>query len=200
MQPMQKFSGGNFAAQKVAPIALQETSRLAYGLPVPTMIGSAKGDRRTATLKSKVQPSTPETLFSALADAKVWTSCVSMYLSRETRDRIFRQLDVLHDVEEWYEGDSPVNLASYKTLIRAIVFHKVDCRPAISIMPNGNVLALWQDGPDKLTVEFQPQNRARWLVQSHTENGPERATGSTALERLRQVLEPYGAARWFNGR
>jgi hypothetical protein len=66
-------------------------------------------------------------------------------------------------------------------------------------MPNGNLLALWRDGDDKLTVEFLPENRTRWFVQANGEAGFERATGATPLERLREVLQPYGAERWFDG-
>jgi hypothetical protein len=200
MQPVRSnIFSPTFEPQKVKPIAVQETGRAFSLVASPFVIGSAKA-AHSLSGRYRVETSTEVKLFSALAEAKVWTSRVSMHLGRETRDRIFRQLDLIHDPEEWFEGDKPVALSSYKTFIRAIVFHDINCRPALSVMPNGNVLALWQDGADKLTIEFLPENRTRWLVQSESENGPERASGSTPLERLRQVLAPYGATRWFDGR
>lgn len=141
-----------------------------------------------------------EQLFDALAEAKIWTSRVAMHLDSETRKRLFRQLDVLHNAEDWDQRDKTVNLESYQSLVRAIIHHSIDCRPSLALMPSGNLLAQWRDGNDKLTVEFVPGNRLRWLVQSHTEEGPERASGTSPLERLRTVLAPYGAERWFDGR
>lgn len=145
-------------------------------------------------------PTLAEQLFAVTAQAKIWTSRVAMHLDREARDRIFRQLDALHEVDEWIAGDAPISVDSYKSFIRAIVYHAVNSRPALALMPSGNVLAMWQDGADKLTVEFLPGNRTRWLVQNQTPNGPERTTSTTPLERLRDVLQPYDADRWFDGR
>ncbi|WP_426263010.1 hypothetical protein [Sphingomonas sp. PWP1-2] len=141
-----------------------------------------------------------EVLFAATASVKVWTSRVAMHLDRETRDRLFRQIDALHEADEWADSDAPVSIESYKCFVRAVVYHKVNSRPALALMPNGNLLAMWQDNADKLTVEFLPASRTRWLVQNATPNGPERATGTSPIERLREVLQPYNADRWFDGR
>ena len=137
-------------------------------------------------------------LFTATADAKIWTSRVSMHLDREVKNRLFRQLDSLHDADEWVAGDTPVNLESYKSCVRAILYHKINSRPALALMPSGNILALWQDGDDKLSIEFLPGNRTRWMVQSVTGGEKERAAGNAALERLRDVIAPYCASRWFS--
>lgn len=198
MQPFQNFASSSTTALQIArPVTWQETGRQSSQYVTP--VRPAGEGRRVTETKAAVK-STAERLFMALVDAKSWTSNVSMYLDRETRDRIFRQLDILHDAEEWFDEDRPVALPSFKSMIRAIVYHDINCRPALSIMPNGNMLALWQDGTDKLTVEFLADNRTRWLVQSHFPSGPERASGTAPLERLRKVLAPYGAARWFDGR
>jgi len=140
-----------------------------------------------------------ERLFVALAEAKVWTSRIAMHLDRETRDRLFRQLDVLHDAEEWGEGDRPVALDSYKSLVRAILFHRINRRPSLSLMPNGNLLALWTDGADYLTIEFLSRDQAKWLVQSTSLDGPERAAGTSPLQRLRAVLQTFCTERWCEG-
>jgi hypothetical protein len=137
-------------------------------------------------------------LFSATADAKIWTSKIAMHLDRAVRDRIFRQLDILHDADEWIDDGSPVLLESYKTFVRALVHHHIHTRPSLSLMPSGHILAMWKDGNDKLSVEFMPHDKTRWMVQV-TLDDVERAAGLSSLERLREVLQPYGADRWFNG-
>lgn len=139
-----------------------------------------------------------EQLFAATVLAKIWTSTVSMHLDRKVRDRIFRQIDLLHDADEWVCDGDPVQLESYKSAIRTLVHHHIDSKPSLALMPSGNVIALWRDGDDKLTVEFLPGNKARWMVQSTSNAGLERATGTSPIERLREVLAPYCADRWFN--
>src|ERR1700735_1244401 len=42
-----------------------------------------------------------EPLFDALAAAKILTSQVAMHLDEGWRDKLFRQLDSLHDPAEW---------------------------------------------------------------------------------------------------
>jgi hypothetical protein len=201
MQPLQTFSGSQVTIpERLRPIRFEKTnSALVAPLPFSIRSNAPCPSPNQAFAQPVHQRPVPEQLFVALAEAKIWTSKVAMHLDRTARDRLFRQLDFLHDEEEWSKGDKPVNLASYKSLVRAILYHEVNSRPALSLMPNGNLLTLWRDGEDKLTVEFLPDNRARWFVQSNSENGPERATGTTALERLRTVLQPYGAERWFDG-
>lgn len=137
-------------------------------------------------------------LFSATAQAKIWTASVAMHLDRQVRDRLFRQLDSLHDADEWVAGDTPVNLSSYQCLVRAILYHHINSKPGLALMPSGNILALWRDGNNKLTVEFLPGNKTRWMVQTQLDNDTERAAGVSSLERLRDVIQPYCANRWFS--
>lgn len=164
-------------------------------LPSDGGVGPAKRFGNSPSMEAGLD----EKLFTATADAKIWTSRMAMHLRRETRDRLFHQLNALHELEDWSSEDRPVALESYKSFVRAILYHNINSKPALALMPNGNVLAMWQDGADRLTIEFQPGNRTRWLVQGHTDNGPERTTSTTSLERLREVLQPYGASRWFDG-
>jgi len=201
MQPLDAFSGSQLTSlARIRPIQFEKTDSAAVAPPPKAVSNAAAKAAPTQSYSRPVhQRSLSEQLFVALAEAKIWTSRLAMHLDRGARDRLFRQLDVLHEEDEWACEDEPVNLASYKSLVRAILYHEVNSRPALSLMPNGNLLALWRDGSDKLTIEFLPDNRTRWFVQSNSDNGPERATGTTALERLRTVLQPYGAERWFNG-
>lgn len=138
-------------------------------------------------------------LFSATAAVKVWTARVAMHLDREKRDRLFRQIDVLHSSDEWFDEDHPVNLESYKSLVRSILYQRINSRPALSLMPSGNVMAVWEEKADRLTIEFLPGNRARWTLRWQIDGQTERGGGTTSIERLRAVLAPYCASRWFDG-
>ena len=144
------------------------------------------------------RPTDEEALFVASADAKIWASKVAMKLPRNIRDRLFRQLDMLHDPEEWMDG-KPIRLESFQSLVRSILVHKIRNNPALALMPTGNCVALWLVDGARLTVEFRPGDMVRWAVQIETENGEEKAAGLTALVRLREVLEPYGGGVWFLG-
>lgn len=156
-------------------------------------------ERQVRTRSVSTLQTLGEKLFDVTAAVKVWTAQLAMHLPLDARDRLFRQIDTLHDAEEWTESDTPVSIESYKTLVRAIIYHKIDSRPSLALMPTGNILALWKDGIDKLTIEFLPEMRARWLVQNHTTAGAERVSGTGPLERLSDNLAAYGAERWFNG-
>lgn len=201
MQPVHNFSRSSVTSpQKVRPVPVAGTSVSAPGRSPPRVYYSEQNHSQAITIGQPIeQRPIEEQLFFALADAKIWTSRVAMHLDRLSRNRMFRQLDVLHEFDEWATSDRPVQLEAYKSFVRAIVFHKINSRPALSLMPSGNLLALWNDSDDRLTIEFLPENRTRWLVQSSTTDGPERASGTSPLERLRDVLQPYGAARWFDG-
>jgi len=202
MQPVQNYiSSSAGTLDRVRPKSFPETSASVPALST-SVARSGQGDTPKTLVHTLFDDQTAieEKLFVALADAKIWTSRLAMHLPRETRDRLFRQIDILHELDEWDENDQPVNLSSYQSLVRTIIYHRINGRPALSLMPNGNVLALWCDGEQKLTIEFLPENRSRWLIQSATESGPERAAGTSPLVRLRDVLAPYRADRWFDGR
>ena len=47
-------------------------------------------------------------LFDATANVKILTSQVAMHLDPEWRERLFKQLDSLHDPEEWEAEDKPI--------------------------------------------------------------------------------------------
>lgn len=150
-------------------------------------------------------PSLAERVFAALATAKIWTSKVAMHLDLEARDRFFRQLDLLHDCDEWFGNDQPVALESYKSFIR---FMLVDGRcsvPSLALAANGHLLAVWEnrgDDPteapgDRLTVEFMVNGDVQWVVSRKEGERIERAAGVTSVERLRSNIAPYHPEGWF---
>lgn len=144
------------------------------------------------------QLSTAERLFNATTEAKMWTSRVAMRLDSEARKRIFRQLDRLHDIEEWFDGDTPIDLDSYKSFIRAVLLLSMASKPSLALTPAGNVLAMWGDNQDRLSMEFLPGDRARWVLSLPSDDGVERSAGETTLLRISDVLAPFDPEHWFD--
>ena len=143
--------------------------------------------------------STGESLFDATAEAKRWTSQIAMRLDPEARRRFFRQLDWLHDENEWFEGDLPITLDSYKSFVRAYLSGNVGGKPALALGQAGRLIAIWQEEANKITIEFFPRDKVRYVVSQVVNGEHERFAGDTSIGRLTQVLSPFRNARWFNG-
>lgn len=154
----------------------------------------------SSTRSGQATPSGPglqKSVFQALAAAKIWTSRVAMHMDRVSRDRYFRQLDLLHDCEEWFEGEQPLTLESYKGFIRFMLLIGGRSKPSLALSPKGRLLAVWQSGSDRLTIEFTSGDSAEWVVSHRIKDRTERAAGSTSITRLVANLAPYGSDAWF---
>ena len=140
-------------------------------------------------------------LFEATAVAKTLTSYVSMHLDDQWRKNIFFQLDLIHQVDEWDEDLSPVNKESMGTFLKTILKLKVKEYPGLGLNSKGHLVAAWTDVDKKLTLEFLPQDKVKWLISRKLiENENERAAGSTTVARLYQCLEPYELRGWFTSK
>lgn len=142
-------------------------------------------------------PSLGERVFQALSDAKIWTSRLAMYLEKSARDRYFRQLDLLHDCEQWISEDSPVLLSSYQAFIRFMLLIGGQSKPSLALAPNGNLLAIWDSEGSRLTIEFLPSDRCEWVVSRQDGQLVERVAGNTRLGRIQANLQPYTPEIWF---
>lgn len=153
------------------------------------------------TLQSYVvrPQSTEERLFDATALAKQWTSKVAMRLDNASRARFFRQLDRLHDADEWQEGDRPVALESYKTFVRAYVSHVVGGKPALALTPQGLLLAIWHTANSKLSIEFHSNDHIRYVVSQVVDGNRERFAGDLHVTRLPVALAVFDTKQWFDG-
>jgi hypothetical protein len=138
-----------------------------------------------------------ERLFDALAAAKVLTSQVAMHLDPTWRTRLFRQLDSLHDIEEWEEGDLPLRSASYQTFLKGMLALDPQRRPGLGLSSGGNLIAAWTTGDDRLTIEFLPDDQARWVISRRGVDGPARYAGHEPVSSLPDSLAKHGSLRWF---
>ena len=144
----------------------------------------------------------PETLEEALFDnratVKVLTSRVSMHLSRQTRDDLFRQIDELLDQSAWDDEDSLINEASFVTFLRFLISEPLLRRPALSVSLDGNVMVSWITSVGRLTIEFLQNDQVR-LVAHHS---PESASAESlafegSLKSIETILSPIKAVGLF---
>jgi hypothetical protein len=139
-------------------------------------------------------------VFNALAAAKVLTSQVAMHLERHFHERLFRQLDSLHDTDEWEDDDEPINPSSFQTFLKAILTIKPERRPGLGLSQTGNLIAAWTTARDRLTIEFLPKDRVSWVLARYRNDTdePARFAGQTSVSELLEGLAPYHPEHWFS--
>ncbi len=144
------------------------------------------------------QPRTiEERLFDATASVKIFTSKVAMHLDKAWRDKLFQQLDSLHDPDEWESGDEPVQQDSFATFIKAIILIRPTVRPGLGLSHGGHLIAAWTSGKNRLTVEFLSNDRVRWVASRYPDGELEQFAGQTQVSRLLISLEPYSPEEWL---
>ena len=138
-------------------------------------------------------------VFDALADAKILTARVAMHLEREFREGLFRQLDSLHETAEWEEGDEPISQSSFQTFLKAILTIQAERRPGLGLSHTGNLIAAWTTARDRLTIEFLPNDRVRWVLARYRDSDePARFAGQTNVSELVDGLAPHHPEHWFS--
>jgi hypothetical protein len=155
-------------------------------LPSPTFLG----DRPTAK-------NLEEQLYDSLANFKIKTATVAMHLDRAWRSRLFRQLDSLLAIQDWEADDPPPSVGSFATFLRMLMLLRPTRPPGLGASGDGNLIAAWTVGDDRLTIECKPSDIVRWHLSVTIDGERERSAAITPLRRLADVLRPYGPGRWF---
>lgn len=146
-----------------------------------------------------VERSLEERIFDATAGVKILTSRVAMHLDREWRDKLFRQLDSLHDPEEWELGNAPIQQASFATFLKAIVGLRPQKRPGLGLSHAGHLIAAWTKESERLTIEFLGNDRVRWVIGRRDADGElEQIAGHVTVSGLAAALSPYNTSVWFS--
>lgn len=163
---------------------------------------------RVASLQSPVSPgmlsfssdtsSIEERLFDATSAVKILISQVSMHMPKEWRDKLFRQIDSLHDFDEWDGDDEPVERSSFESFLKVILYIKPQRHPGLGLSYDGHLVAAWTTGKDRLTTEFHAKDRVHWVVTRDLDGETERAAGQTVASRLYECLTPYNPRHWFS--
>lgn len=178
---------GEFGANLVSP-ATSEFKKSVYSLvSIKSPSAHVVGDLKTL----------PEKLYDATAEVKILTSQVSMYLTRQWRDRVFKQLDNLHDIGEWDANLSPIQKESYKTFLKFVIALKPNKQPGLGLSDKGFLLAAWMVDGDRLITEFLPNENVRWTLSTLVDGEIDRAAGATKVSRLFSNLLPYQPNKWF---
>lgn len=168
----------------------QSAARAAF-LKSPAALGSYSETSRTPS------PAIEEALYNSRAALKLQVAAIAMHLNKEWRNRLFAQVDSLLDADEWDDRDEPVVWASFTTFLRMILLLKAKRGPGIGATSEGNIIAAWSVGRDRLTVECLPMDQIRWVLVRYLDDKRESAAGQTDLLRLFEVLHPYNHKDWF---
>ena len=155
------------------------------------------GSLRLETVPVTSNRTFQEHLFDALAAVKIMTSQVAMHLDGEWRSKLFHQLDSLHDLAEWEEGDQPIQQLSFATFLKAMLSIKPERRPGLGLSYAGHLIAAWTTGQDRLTIEFLPNEHTRWVLSRRYDDDTERFAGDTRVDRLADGLANYHPEHWF---
>lgn len=196
---------------RVGEISQGTVSQLAYTAAVQDAVLSASTQRMEQSVAQLRNPLSPasllaithertvsEILFDATASAKILTAQVAMHLDREWRQKLFAQLDSLHDPDEWQEGDQPVQQASFATFLKAMFALKPKRRPGLGLSFGGHLIAAWTSGRNRLTIEFQPNDRVRWVISRYPSNELEQDAGRVHVADLAGRLQPHHPEEWFD--
>lgn len=186
------------ADQRRPRIALSSASLLGLDISDIVTRGLVEKPREQTVVTRATEPSFEEKVFQALADAKIWTSKIVMHLERDARDRFFRQLDLLHDCDEWFGDENPVRLSSYRGFINFMLTAGRSSKPSLALSPMGALVAVWQASSGRLTIEFKSESEAQWVVSRKLDEKMERAAGETSVARLLAVLAPYDPVNWLS--
>jgi hypothetical protein len=140
-------------------------------------------------------------LYAARADFKILASQVAMHLPDQWREKLFKQIDSTLDSEQWEAEDCPPTVFSARTFLRLILALKTTVRPGLGATHDGNLVAAWTNGKNRLTVECLGGDRIRWSVVREIAEGEEvdRGVGATVIGRFIALLAPYGPETWFAG-
>jgi hypothetical protein len=169
----------------------------------PVSIRTSGQQRLSLLLPIKAFPAKKtlgEELFDSLASFKIKTSTVAMHLDDQWRLRFFTQLDNLLDEPSWDPEDKPPSLESFTTLLRMLLLLAPERRPGLGASSDGNLVAAWTVGNDRLTIQTLRNDRVKWSLSCDLDGARESAAGNSTLSNLREILSPYRPDRWFRAK
>jgi hypothetical protein len=136
-------------------------------------------------------------LFNSIAALKVAVAEVSMHLDPVWRERLFAQIDMQHDPEDWDDSFTPPDKESFQTFLHTILLHGPLQRLGLGTDDDGHILASWRNGAGMLSLLFLGKDRIRWAVVRQENGDTESAGGEVGVDRLPIVLKPYNPEEWY---
>lgn len=166
-------------AQKITALAAQ---------PSPSQL-DFEADAHSHTLE--------EQLFEATAGAKILVSRVAMHLDTALRRKLFDQLDSLHDIENWENGDIPLQQESFSTFLKTLFLLRPTIRPGLGLSIRGHLVATWRKGENRLTIEFLPKEKVLWVATISSNGDFEHTASEMPIAKLRERLKPFAEEGWI---
>jgi len=99
-------------------------------------------------------------LFDNAAEIKMAFSQIVMHLTPEWRTVIFKQIDILLDLNSWEEDSAFIQKSTFTTFLRFIIFAKSTRLPSLGVDITGHLLAAWNNDNQRIIVEFFTEDKA----------------------------------------
>jgi hypothetical protein len=124
-----------------------------------------------------------------------------MYFDDDFRIRLTKQLRNLLNADEWEEDDSPIDVASFRSLVRGMVLLEPRERPILALNDEGGVIGMWGAGDDRLILDFCAADRVRWYTIRNSDDagGSDKATGMTSVEKLNAIVDALEVRALIDG-
>lgn len=160
----------------------------ATAIDVPFVVTTPPKSVKAGTLEQLA-----EKLYDVRADAKIKTRMMGNHLSPEWQRRLFEQIDDLHDVNSWEQGDVPLHKDSFSTFLATMLAIKPAVRPGLGLTHDGNLFGSWGRKGDVLSIEFKPALKVRWTISI----GEVRSATEVPIEDMNTFLAPFRPNHWW---
>jgi hypothetical protein len=134
-----------------------------------------------------------EQIFDRLVALKVLASQFAMHLAKDQQSRLFDELDYLLAVDGWDAEDALLDIRSFRSFLRWIIYAKFFSWESLGISNKGTVLAAWQSERTLMTADFVEGERVIWTVKHRSDVDPEGeyAAGDSSLKSFARQTDFY---------
>ena len=149
----------------------------------------------TSTVTVSQETDIKTMLFEASSGVKVLFSKIAMHLDTSWRNRLFENIDDLHDPLEWDNDDKTLSTGSFYSFMRAWLLWRPVKNPALGISVRGNLLAGWICDSRRLTLEFFEGDEVSYLISPQVEGAEN--SGLATISSLREKLAWFEIDQWL---
>jgi hypothetical protein len=169
-------------------------TKVALDLPLQrgiTIKASAEGAR-------SAPPHLAEQLFDNAASLKILVSEIAMHLGIRWRDSIRLQIDSLLDIDAWEEESSQVDIWTFRTFLRFVVFSSPTKLPSLGVAQSGTFLASWDHNDQRVSVQFFRGDQVRAVLTKKTTRGKQTAAWQGPVADLADFVRGFGNEECLN--
>jgi hypothetical protein len=145
----------------------------------------------TVTAPIPHEASFEEKLFDVRVKLKVLVAQYAMHVSEPDRDRIFKQLDDIINIEDWHVEDVFPKHEAFQELLKwSIYSHDYDWT-SLGVSDQGDILVSWITDSALLTANLAGKGVVRWTARIKSQTGLEHAAGSCSLQYFQKQAQFY---------